>query len=103
MEDARGVLVRASIGGGGRGEKGSGDGSRCTCRTSTTLLESKGDFDSGGAEGSEAFDLASAVRRALGERGCGEPRRGGGVGERGRREARGKDKACKKTNDHKRI
>jgi hypothetical protein len=81
MEDARGVLVRASIGGGGRGEVGGGDGSRCACRTSTAFLESKGDFDSGRAEGSEAFDLASAFKRALGERWCGELRRGGGVGQ----------------------
>ena len=93
MEDARGVLVRASIGGGGRGEVGGGDESRCACRTSTALLGSTGDLDSG-AKGSEAFDLASAVKRALGERQYGELRRGGGVGDRGRRsrEARGKDK-----------
>ena len=89
MEDARGVLARASLGGGGgRGEVGGGDMARCVCRTSTALLESKGDFDSGGAdgqEGSEAFDLTSVVKRVVGERRCGELRRGGGVGERGRR------------------
>jgi hypothetical protein len=104
--DARGVLVRASISGGGRGEVGRGDGSRCARRTSTALLGSKGDLDSGaadGPEGSEAFDLTSAAKRALGERRCGELRRGG-VGDRGRRslEAGGKDKACK-MNDHKQF
>lgn len=104
MGDARGVPVRASISGGGRGEVDRGDGSRCARRTSTALSGSKGDFGSGGAdgpEGSEAFDLTSAAKRALGERLCGELRCGG-VGDRGRRsrEARGKDKACK-TNDHK--
>jgi hypothetical protein len=105
--DARGVPVRASISGGGRGEVGRGDGSRCARRTSTALSGSKEDFGSEGAdgpEGSEAFDLTSATKRALGERRCGELRRGGGVGDRGRRsrEARGKDKACK-THDHKHL
>lgn len=92
MEDARGVLARASIGGGGRGESSGGDGSRCACRTSTALSGSKGDFDSGGAdglEGSEAFGFVSAVKQGLGERRCGELRRGGGVGERGRRSREG--------------
>ena len=94
MGDARGVPVCASISGRGRGEVDRGDGSRCTCRTSV----SKGDFGSAsGPEGSEAFDLTSAAKWALGERRCGELRRGGGVGDRGRRsrEARGNDRAWK--------
>ena len=66
---------------------GGGDESRRACRTSTALSRSK--EVSGGAdgpEGCEAFDLTSAAKkRPLGERLCGELRRGGGVGDRGRR------------------
>jgi len=56
VEDAGTGLVRASLDGGGCGDAGEVDESRCGCRTSAVPLDCGGDFGSGGADGLEEYE-----------------------------------------------